>query len=172
MGNDPHGGRGRVCEGDMACLRVGHGMARQNYCVVGGCLLSLSLCRRDFQDLLMVRPSSLLIVCGAISLSHTCPWPPCGSLPFYCLLCNRTHLYPVTLFPIGSGCFWAKPFPIWIPQLFSNLVIIHVLAYEDGTECSEMSAYKIKTPGTYPDKNIQQFKYFLPLLLMLLCTHF
>jgi hypothetical protein len=31
-------------------------MAGQNYCAVGGCLLSLSLCRRSFQDLLTVRP--------------------------------------------------------------------------------------------------------------------
>jgi len=147
-------------------------MARQNYCIVGGWLLSLSLCRRGFQDLLKVRPSSLLILCGAMSLSRTCPQPPCGSLPFYYLLCNRTHPYPVTLLPIGSGYFWAKPSPVWIPQRFSNLVFIHVLAYEDGTECSETSAYKIKTPGKYPDENIQQVKYFLHLLLMLLCTHF
>jgi hypothetical protein len=38
----------------MGRVRVGHGMAGQNYCVVGGCLLSLSLCRRGFQDLLKV----------------------------------------------------------------------------------------------------------------------
>ena len=30
--------------------------------------------------------------------------------------------------------FRAKPPPVWIPQLFSNLVIIHLLAYEDGTD--------------------------------------
>jgi len=29
-------------------------------------------------------------------------------------------------------------------------------AYEDGTECSETSAYKIQTPGNYPEENIQQ----------------
>jgi len=52
-----------------------------------------------------------------------------------------------TLFTIGSGYFRAKPSPVWIPQLFSNLVIIHLLAYEDETECSETSAYKIQTPG-------------------------
>ena len=68
-GNDPHGGRGRVCERDMARVRVGHGVAGQNYCVIGGCLLSLSLCRRGFQDLLKVRPSSLFILCGCISSS-------------------------------------------------------------------------------------------------------
>ena len=42
-------------------------MAGQNYCVVGGWLLSLSLCRRGFQNLLKVRPSSLFILCGCIS---------------------------------------------------------------------------------------------------------
>ena len=44
-------------------------MAGQNYCVVGGCLLSLNLCRSGFQDLLKVRPSSLFILCGCISSS-------------------------------------------------------------------------------------------------------
>jgi hypothetical protein len=56
-----------------------------------------------------------------------------GSLPFHYLRCNRTHPYPVTLRPIGLGYFRAKPPPVWISQLFSNLVIIHLLAYEDGT---------------------------------------
>jgi hypothetical protein len=41
----------------------------QNYCAVGGCLLSLSLCKSGFQDLLRVRPSSLLMLCGCISIS-------------------------------------------------------------------------------------------------------
>jgi hypothetical protein len=31
-------------------------------------------------------------------------------------------------------------------------------AYEDGTECSETSAYKIQTPGNYPEENIQHTK--------------
>jgi hypothetical protein len=33
-GNDPHGGRRQLCGRDMARVRVGHGMAGQNYCVV------------------------------------------------------------------------------------------------------------------------------------------
>jgi hypothetical protein len=33
---------------------------------------------------------------------------------------------------------------------------IYLLAYEDGTECSETSEYKIQTPGYYPAENIQQ----------------
>ena len=47
-----------------------------------------------------------------------------------------THSYPVALLPIGLGYFPAKPSPVWIPQLFSNLVITHLHAYEDGTEQS------------------------------------
>jgi len=45
------------------------GWQRSDYCVIGGCLLSLTLCRRGFQDLLKVRPSSLLMLCGCISSS-------------------------------------------------------------------------------------------------------
>ena len=41
-GNDPHGGRRRICGRDVARVRVGHGMASQNYCVISGCLLSLN----------------------------------------------------------------------------------------------------------------------------------
>jgi hypothetical protein len=52
--------------------------------------------------------------------------------------------------------FRAKPFPIKIPQHFSNLVILHLSAYEDGKECSETSAYKIQTPGNYPQESIEQ----------------
>ena len=35
---------------------------------------------------------------------------------------NRLRLFPSQLSPV------------WIPQLFSNLVILHLLAYEDGTD--------------------------------------
>ena len=35
-----------------------HGMVEIKFCVSGGCLLSLSVCRRGFQDLLKVRLSS------------------------------------------------------------------------------------------------------------------
>jgi hypothetical protein len=41
------------------------------------------------------------------------------------------------------------------PKLLSNLVIIYLLAYEDGTECSEKLAYKIQKPGNHPEENIQ-----------------
>jgi hypothetical protein len=38
-------------------------------------------------------------------------------------------------------------------------VIIHLLAYEDGTECSETSAYKIQTSENYPEENIQHTEH-------------
>ena len=41
----------------------------------------------------------------------------------------------------------------------SNLVILHLPAYEDGTEYSETSAYKIQMPGNYPEENIQHTEH-------------
>jgi len=32
-------------------------------------------------------------------------------------------------------------------------VILHLPAHEDGTECSETSAYKIQKPGNYPEES-------------------
>ena len=32
---------------------------------------------------------------------------------------------------------------------------MHLPACEDGTECSETPAYKIQTPGNYPEESIQ-----------------
>jgi hypothetical protein len=41
---------------------------------------------------------------------------------------------PVTLLAIGLSYFQAKTYPVWISQPFLNLVIIHLLANEDGTD--------------------------------------
>jgi len=49
-------------------------------------------------------------------------------------------------------------FPVRIPQHFSNIVIIHLPAYEDGTECSETSAYKNSDAGELPRKKYATFK--------------
>ena len=32
-------------------------------------------------------------------------------------------------------------------------------APEDGTECSETSAYKIQTPGNYPEESVQHLEH-------------
>jgi hypothetical protein len=71
-------------------------MAGQIYCVVGGCLISLSFCRRDFQDLLKVRPSSLFILCGCISSSIAS-------------LMSRS-MYPV----LAEGGFVSRSLMMWL----------------------------------------------------------
>jgi hypothetical protein len=35
----------------------------------------------------------------------------------------------------------------------------HLPAYEDGTECSETSAYKIQSPGNYPEESVQHSEH-------------
>ena len=83
---------------------------------------------------------------------------PVASMSFvtlHNLLCTRTNPYPITLLPIGSGYFRAKLFLYKYPQHFSNLLILHLPAYEDGTQCSETSAYKIQTLRNYPEESIQ-----------------
>jgi len=67
---------------------------------------------------------------------------------------------------------WLHPPSYWL-RLFSNQIFsrintptflkpIHssyLPAYEDGTECSETSAYKIQTPRNYPEENTQQSEH-------------
>jgi len=59
---------------------------------------------------------------------------------------------------------------------------MHLPAYEDGTVCSETSAYTIQTPGNYPRESIQHSEhgeslksrvplFFVLLLLLLLLLH-
>jgi hypothetical protein len=57
-----------------------------------------------------------------------------GVVTLHYLLCNGTHPYPITLLLIGSGYFRAKLSPVWIPQRFSNLVILHLFTHEDETD--------------------------------------
>jgi hypothetical protein len=71
----------------------------------------------------------------ALSPSHTRQWPACGSLPSTTCFCTRTSHYPVTLIPIGSGYFRAKPFPInKYSKIFKPCHPSYLSAYEDGTD--------------------------------------
>ena len=65
----------------------------------------------------------------------------------------------VTILIIGAGYFSSQTFSRWLPRPFSILVIHHLPAYEDGTECSETSAYIIQTPGNYAKENIQHTEH-------------
>jgi hypothetical protein len=73
--------------------------------------------------------------------------------------CRLTRFKKCRGIHAGRGLARAIPFPLWIPQHFSNLVILHLPAYEDGTECSETSAYKIQAAGNYPEESIQHTKH-------------
>jgi len=42
---------------------------------------------------------------------------------------------------------------------YLHLFILHLPAYGGGTECSKTSAYKIQTPGNYPEENIQHTEH-------------
>jgi len=126
------------CEGVMTHMEIvggyvkqnglcqgGHEMAGQNYCVVGG---DNHLQHNSFHLPSHGHPDT------SHSVPHTCPRPTCGSLPLHNQPWKLTHPYPVTLLLIGLSYFQAKPSLICIPQLFLNLVIIYLLAYEDGTD--------------------------------------
>ena len=51
----------------------------------------------------------------------------------------------------------AKPFPV--PFLIPSSFYSHLPAYEDGTECSETSTYKLQMPGNYPKGSIQHTEH-------------
>ena len=56
---------------------------------------------------------------------------------------------------------YSPAYEIYMPTLRNTLFHLHrhagayLPAYEDGTECSETSAYKFQTPGNHPKESIQ-----------------
>jgi len=72
------------------------------------------------------------------------------------------------IFELGSGYIraWLRLYssqtsPRINTPTFSNLVILHTYPpmKMEQTECSETSAYKIQTPGNYPEENIQHTEH-------------
>ena len=52
--------------------------------------------------------------------------------------------------------FSSQTFPrINTPSFLKFRHTLYLPACEDGTECTETSAYKIQTPGNYPEESIQ-----------------
>jgi hypothetical protein len=60
---------------------------------------------------------------------------------------------------LAQAIFEPKLFPMNTPS-FLNTVILHLSAYENGTEFSETWAYKIQTPGNYPEEAYNTTKMF------------
>jgi len=50
-------------------------------------------------------------------------------------------------------------FPYKYPNILNPSHSSYLPAYEDGRECSETSAYKIQTPGNYPEESIQHTEH-------------
>jgi hypothetical protein len=53
-------------------------------------------------------------------------------------------------FLLAQANFESNLFPYKYSNIFKPSHPLHLPAYEDGTECSETSAYKIQTPGELP----------------------
>ena len=51
------------------------------------------------------------------------------------------------------------------------ILLVHT-TYEDGTECSETSVYKIQTPGNYPKEKTKQNRLSPPIRLNFICGRF
>ena len=65
---------------------------------------------------------------------------------------------------LNAVCFLLGNSPtseFYIPTFRNTLLHLHrrISAYEDGTECSETSAYKIQTSGNYPEESIQHSEH-------------
>jgi len=65
------------------------------------------------------------------------------------LISNFRRILYVVCFLLGNSP--ASEF--YMPKFRNTLFYLHRQAYEDGTQCSETSAYKIQTPGNYPEEN-------------------
>ena len=107
----------------------------------------------------LIRPITDIDIANII-LSESCNnlkfGRPCSEHPVYSWFQTFAVFWMLYVF------FWIIPQLMnFICRRFGTLCMFHlhrqvdVLAYEDGTESSETSAYKIHTPGNYPEENIQ-----------------
>ena len=60
---------------------------------------------------------------------------------------------------LAEAIFEPKRFPYKYPNILKLSHSSDLPAYEDGTECSETSAYIIHTPGNYPEESIQHSEH-------------
>ena len=97
---------------------------------------------------------------GAPYLLHV---PVCGLHLGRCP--PQPALYPDPPLTVHPPSYWLR---LFLSQTFSLIntptflkpIILHLPAYEDGTESSETSAYKIQSPENYPEESIQHIRNF------------
>ena len=94
----------------------------------------------------------------ALSPSHTRPLVSMSVVTLHSLFLYSD--LPPTLSPsfLMAQAISSQTFSRIIPQTcpHPSSFYTHLPAYEDGTEYSETSAYKIQTSGNYPKESIQQ----------------
>jgi hypothetical protein len=66
---------------------------------------------------------------------------------------------PPPSFLLAQAIFEPNIFPYKYSNIFKPSHPSYVSAYEDRTECFETSAYKIQTPGNYPEESIQHSEH-------------
>jgi hypothetical protein len=91
------------------------------------------------------------------------------------LISNFRPILNVVCFLLGDSPASEIYMPTFRNSLFHlyrlvGVVILHISAYEDGTNCSETSAYKIQTPGNYPEESNNETENVLNLACEL-CLH-
>jgi hypothetical protein len=67
-------------------------------------------------------------------------------------------------FRLAQAIFEPHLSPYKYPTNLIPAILPAYTAYEDGTECSETSAYKIQTPGNHPKESIQDINRYFPVL--------
>jgi len=74
---------------------------------------------------------------------------------------NLFSVYSVNLYMLYAFFLDNSPVSEFYMSTFRNTLSVpssYLPAYEDGTECSETSAYKIQTPENYPEESIKHSK--------------
>jgi hypothetical protein len=62
-------------------------------------------------------------------------------------------------FLLAQAIFEPNLFPYKYSIILKHSHSLYLSAYEDGTECSETSAYKVQTPGNYPEESTQHSEH-------------
>ena len=74
---------------------------------------------------------------------------------FFCVIPRRLEFICRRF---GTLCLFHLHWQVDVSRM-NSFILFTLPAYEDGTECSETSAYKIHTPGNYPKESIQHTEH-------------
>ena len=74
------------------------------------------------------------------------------------IVCSETSAYKIQT-PGNFICRRFETLCLFHLHRRGRCRILHLSAYEDGTECSETSAHNIQTSGNYPAESIKQILY-------------